>query len=396
MAILIDKELRNKILKTMGYPVIPISEEEILPKNLIIYGAPGTGKSRFLDDYITEYFSDDRLYTRITFHPNYSYSQFIGTYKPVPIYKETSGKLFTQDLVDELEHEPLIDYQFVPGPFIEMLCKAIKYPKSNFLLLIEEINRVNVASVFGDVFQLLDRENGMSKYPVTFNPDVMNYIRRQKGVLKKLKSKDRIQIPSNLYIWATMNSSDQGVSPMDAAFKRRWSFKYMPLNEKQEKTSTWSIKFKFHDKLISWNKLRKAINDRLKNNVAEDKLLGPFFLKKEELPGVTSKQSEHDIFINKLILYLKEDILRHFGTDEIFIDGTLSEIIEKYNQGNENIFKFSLSELEQNQLLTNQTGNLGNSAAGEGTENELNREQLGNNEDLEIAEQQVQELSQNE
>lgn len=346
MAILIDKESRGKLLNRMGYPTIPIPEEEILPENLIVYGAPGTGKSHFLDGYITDYFSDDRVFKRVTFHPNYSYSQFVGTYKPVPIYKKVDEELFTQDFMKQLDHEPLIDYQFVPGPFIELLCKAIKYPQTNFLLLIEEINRANVASVFGDVFQLLDRDNGVSKYPVTFNPDVMNYIRSQKEVINKLKSIDKIQIPSNLYIWATMNSSDQGVMPLDAAFKRRWSFKYMPLNENEDATKTWSIKFKFHPNLVSWNKFRRAINDRLKNNVAEDKLLGPFFLKKEELPGETSKQLEHDIFINKLILYLKEDILRHLGTDEIFKNNTLSEIIDQYNKGEENIFKFALNELE--------------------------------------------------
>lgn len=351
MAVIIEKSLRDSLLRDLGYPVIPIPEDKHLQKNLIVYGAPGTGKSNHLEELIEDYFSDSRLYTRVTFHPNYSYTQFVGSYKPVPIYKKnTTNEIYKQNLTSKFTFEPLIDYQFVPGPFIEMLCKAIMFPKSNFLLLIEEINRANVASVFGDVFQLLDREKGESKYPITFNSDIMNYLESQPEVINKLENKDKIKIPSNLYIWATMNSSDQGVLPMDAAFKRRWSFKYMPLNENEKITESWELVLKFHNKPIKWNKLRKAINQRLKGFVPEDKLLGPFFLKNSELPSSSSDKEEHDIFINKLILYLKEDVLRHSGSDEIFKYTLLSDIIEKYNSGTENIFKFSVEELESENI----------------------------------------------
>jgi len=346
MTLSIDKSLRDKLLAELGYPVIPIAKDIILPKNYIVYGAPGTGKSYYLEELVEEYFSDSRLYTRITFHPNYSYSQFVGSYKPVPIYKRNSTDLiYKQDLRTKFEYEPLIDYEFVPGPFIEILCKAINHPKSNFLLLIEEINRANVAAVFGDVFQLLDRENGESKYSIRFNTDVLNYLLKNLKSQENMYTIEKVKIPPNLYIWATMNSSDQGILPMDAAFKRRWSFKYMPLNKNESEVENWEIVFKFHPNPISWNKLRRVINSKLKDYVPEDKLLGPFFMKESELPKSKEDDEKHSIFINKLALYLKEDVLRHNNTDVIFVDNLISDIIEGYMSG-ENIFNFSIEDLE--------------------------------------------------
>jgi MoxR-like ATPase len=326
--------------KVGGYPVIPIDDK--LPRNLIVYGAPGTGKSYFLDEKINDYFSDDRLFTRVTFHPNYSYSQFVGSYKPVPLYKKSSDVILRTNMSERFDYEPLINYEFVPGPFIEMLSKAYKNKKSNFLILVEEINRANVASVFGDVFQLLDRDdNGYSQYPVAFNPDVMEYL-RSKGI-----TDDKIKIPSNLYIWSTMNSSDQGVNPMDTAFKRRWSFKYLPLNEKENVTANWELNLRFLSKPVKWNKFREVINNKIKGKVPEDKLIGPFFLKKTELPSKVDDEDEQDIFINKLLLYLREDVLRH-NPGELFASSTFSDIVTKYKD-KKNIFNFPIEELEGNE-----------------------------------------------
>ena len=151
--------------------------------------------------------TNTETYERVTFHPNYSYAQFVGTYKP--IMKNNSDK--TE-----------IEYEFVPGPFLRTFIRACKM-KVNCLLLIEEINRANVAAVFGDIFQLLDRdENGESEYPITTSEDLRKFLAKPENLGGKPVDYETISLPSNMYIWATMNSADQGVFPMDTAFKRRW------------------------------------------------------------------------------------------------------------------------------------------------------------------------------
>ena len=137
------------------------------------------------------------------------------------------------------------------------MVKALDKPSEPFLLIIEEINRANVAAVFGDIFQLLDREEDYtSRYPIDASLDAQKYL---KSELKK--SFDQIEIPGNMFIWATMNSADQGVFPMDTAFKRRWDFKYFGINENEKEIN--QIKVTLHDKEIYWNKLRKVINKEL-------------------------------------------------------------------------------------------------------------------------------------
>lgn len=323
-----EGEVEATELSEDSYPDINIGLE--IPRNRIIYGAPGTGKSFILKKEVEEYFSDENLWERITFHPNYSYSQFVGTYKPVPLYKKTENQLFGSDKVSSLDNklEPLIDYQFVPGPFLSNLIKAYQNPNTCFVLVIEEINRANAASVFGDAFQLLDRKDtGISEYSITFNPDVMNYIRSQGIMLEKIK------LPSNFFIWATMNSADQGVTPMDTAFKRRWSFEYLPLNENESEMDDEHISLSFmNGEEVPWNKFRKVINDHIKNFVSEDKLIGPFFLKKYEL-------NDPKVFKNKLLLYLRDDVLRH-NYDKLFLQKNFSDIVQDYDD-NKNVFVFS-------------------------------------------------------
>ncbi|MDV5105909.1 AAA family ATPase [Clostridium perfringens] len=174
------------------------------PYNRIIFGAPGTGKSNKLENE-KGVFGDN--FERVTFHPNYSYSQFVGTYKPVPNKVNDKNGALTET----------ITYEYVPGPFMRSLVKAIRSIKSEnptpYLLLIEEINRANVAVVFGDVFQLLDRKNGISEYAIETSEDMRSYLLKELG--GDLKDYEKIRIPANLYIWATMNSADQGVFPMD-------------------------------------------------------------------------------------------------------------------------------------------------------------------------------------
>lgn len=285
-------------------------------RNVIYFGAPGTGKSFNLNVDKDELIFCKSDYERVTFHPDYSYANFVGTYKPRPIINEEGKRDIT--------------YVYVPGPFMRTLVKAFKNPHRPFLLIIEEINRANVAAVFGDVFQLLDRdENKESKYDIETSEDIRDYLEYElkesinndedlKRYLISILNKDfsRIKIPSNMFIWATMNSADQGVFPMDTAFKRRWDFKYFGIDDDQKRIK--HIKFNFNDQEISWNNLRKAINkDLLSYKINEDKLIGPFYafneyLDEKEFSKLTDEEKENlkKIFKNKILMYLFEDAAR--------------------------------------------------------------------------------------
>ena len=269
------------------------------PRNLIYFGAPGTGKSHELNHKMKEAFVD--RYERVTFYPTYSYAQFVGCYKPVmqPV-KDVEGKDTEKDE---------ITYEFVPGPFLRVLEKAMNNPGQNHCLVIEEINRANAAAVFGDVFQLLDRdENGESEYDIAATEDMKRHLDKAlsdigREQLKKLSGDGNLKIPANMFIWATMNSADQGVFPMDTAFKRRWEFKYIGIDVGvKDGCEKWTI----GDSGFLWNKVRKFLNDRLTNNgVNEDKLMGPWFVKPEN-GSVVSK----DQFDSKVLMYLWEDAAR--------------------------------------------------------------------------------------
>lgn len=272
------------------------------PKNRIIFGAPGTGKSFNLkNDCEALLRHTSGSYERVTFHPDYTYSHFVGTYKPVT------------------DIEGNIRYQYVPGPFMRVYVDALKSSKTDkpqpHLLLIEEINRAKVAAVFGDVFQLLDRDDeGISEFEIHASEDIRNHLAEK---LDGYPSDfDRIRIPDNMFIWATMNSADQGVFPMDTAFKRRWHFEYLGINHKAD-----LIKGKInlgkgtHELEVDYNRLRKAINEKLTKDykVNEDKLLGPFFLSKRvlktnEKDGTIADPTKFiDSFKSKIIMYLYED-----------------------------------------------------------------------------------------
>ena len=301
----------------------PKSERLPYSHNRIIFGAPGTGKSHSLELDRKNNFADD-CFERVTFHPNYSYAQFVGTYKPV------------QDSADENQ----IKYEYIPGPFMRIYVAAKQNPSQNFLLLIEELNRANVAAVFGDVFQLLDRdENGNSEYPVAVSEDIKKYLAKN-GI-----HEDELIIPSNMYIWATMNSADQGVFPMDTAFKRRWEFEYIGIDENEDKVKGYEIPISATKK-VNWNDLRKAINNKLITlGINEDKLLGPFFLSKTVLDSALDKGMDFvKLFESKVLMYLFEDAAKMkakqlFNVDEKkFI---YSEVCKKFEAEGLNVFKFN-------------------------------------------------------
>lgn len=273
-------------------------------RNRIVFGAPGTGKSHDLGLDASELTDgNEKRMERVTFHPDYSYSQFVGAYKPVMKGDD-------------------IRYEFVPGPFMriyaEAIKSAIKSEQKSYLLLIEEINRAQVAAVFGDVFQLLDRaDNGVSEYDIQASNEIKKYLGN--NLKANPECFNKIRIPDNMFIWATMNSADQGVFPMDTAFKRRWSFDYIGIDKGESDMSTGMVLLGVGEDAIEvdWNRLRKAINTRLSSKdfkVNEDKLMGPFFLSKK----VTSPMSNDDstmanpeefkkAFKNKVLMYLYED-----------------------------------------------------------------------------------------
>ncbi|MFC9446252.1 AAA family ATPase [Bacillus cereus] len=249
--------------------------------NLIVYGAPGTGKS----NHLKEKYGEDCL--RVTFHPEYTYQDFVGCLKP----KNEDDK---------------VTYKFSPGPFAKILKEAYQsLGHGSKTLIIEEINRANTAAVFGDLFQLLDRNTeGISEYGIE-NDELLTYLNEDTDL--ELKN---IKIPNNLNIVATMNSADQGVFLMDSAFKRRWKFKYIPIifNEKDDICKT---ELSYAGKKFTWKQFIEPINLKLaKLKVNEDKHIGPYFMKKEEI-------EDEEIFASKLLMYLWDDVLRH-GRDQMF------------------------------------------------------------------------------
>lgn len=267
--------------------------------NTIIFGAPGTGKSYLLkqeaegDEQNKPSFGKG-CYERVTFHPEYTYFDFVGTYKPVMVTKTKEKK---------------IEYDFVPGPFAIVLKKALQAQKEvknthaepeRFLLLIEEINRARMAAVFGDIFQLLDRnDNGESEYDILPSLELARYL--QDAANLEVKDIRRISLPSNLYIWATMNSADQGVFPMDTAFKRRWDFEYLDIDAGKDKLEG--------EYAGVWDKIRTIINGLLqKAKINEDKQMGPFFLKKAALQN---QDAFIKAFKSKVVMYLYEDAAKH-------------------------------------------------------------------------------------
>lgn len=262
-------------------------------RNRILFGAPGTGKSYVLKQQAEEFFKPENV-ERVTFHPEYSYFDFVGSYKP--------------KMEGEGEAER-IKYRFVPGPFIRILIEALAYPEQDYLLVIEEINRARVAAVFGDVFQLLDRNaDGASEYGISPSEELKDHLTKALKEHSKIVDIDKLQIPANLYIWATMNSADQGVYPMDTAFKRRWNFEYQGIDEGREKVSGTHAD--------AWHSLRENINTLLQEaGVNEDKQMGPFFMSPNELN--CSAADFLAAFKNKVIMYLFEDAAKH-KRDQVF------------------------------------------------------------------------------
>lgn len=320
------------------------------PHNLLIFGAPGTGKSHCITVKIDELGWNENM-QRVTFYEDYSYEKFVGAYLPRAGEKTskitgTNGDNKTVDVTSKTENS--IEYSFVPGVFLKMIADAWYDKSHDYVLVIEEINRANAASVFGDFFQLLDRgSDGVSEYSISIPQDMRDYLydylMEEKGGKEKSETfKDDLnawlndfRLPGNLYLWATMNSADQGVYPMDAAFKRRWSYLYKTTQEQRHKYVY--IRWDDKSKWLSWDALKWAINTVMENNgnIEEDRFIGPWFFKDAELEQINAftkaepkaRINKPDPLTNKLFQYLRQDVFRN-NPGQIFKDGyyTMSKI----------------------------------------------------------------------
>ena len=218
-----------------------------------------------------------------------------------------------------------IDYEFVPGPLLRVLVEALKTGRTQrpqpHLLIIEEINRAKPATVFGDIFQLLDRnKEGSSQYLIHTSEDVKRYLAKPNVLGGTPENYDELFIPNNMYIWATMNSADQGVQPMDTAFKRRWSFEYIDIDHNE--FSLPGITFPSGKVSSDWNIVRKAINNTLSMGFGtnEDKLMGPYFISGKAIDKDSSGNIANPIlfleeFKSKVLMYLFEDAGRRCRSD---------------------------------------------------------------------------------
>ena len=321
----------------------------------IFYGCPGTGKSYEVkkiaegesgDDVIWyepatpdnkecrkidwEPTDEEKKYLannvfRTTFHPDYDYATFVGCYKPT---KNDAGDL---------------DYKFIPQVFTNAYISALRHPEDPTYLIIEEINRGNCAQIFGDLFQLLDRTNGESDYEIKPDTELAKYLKSE-GV-----PSESLKLPANLHLYATMNTSDQSLFPMDSAFKRRWAMEYKPIAYSGTKADKFTITI--GKKCYQWIQFLKMVNEQiLAATESEDKQMGEFFIK----DSVSEKE-----FINKVMFYLWNDVCKdyyrplrvqaqYFMRVKNKLDGekndffTFAELFGEKNDGNRLIHEFML------------------------------------------------------
>lgn len=344
------------------------SSDNIEPtcRQIIYYGAPGTGKSHKIKAQL-ECVSKENIF-RITFHLDSDYSTFVGAYKPTmekPIdkiyakgeliskltemkeggvtyspqkfgakYWQSLKQLNLSDKKDILQacgmsdnytvefdkgmavgeeylacsNESRIIYSFVPQAFLNAYMQAYRKPDEKIYLIIEEINRGNCAQIFGDLFQLLDRgANGKSEYTIKADADLKSFLEEELGEDNPGIKDGELCLPSNLYIYATMNTSDQSLFPIDSAFKRRWDWEYEPI---KYKNTDWKIVIDGTE--YSWTSFQRKVNDKILNATSsEDKMLGDYFVNPSD--GVITEK----VLLNKILFYLWNDVCKD-GEGDIF------------------------------------------------------------------------------
>lgn len=351
------------------------TDKEIFSHQIIYYGAPGTGKSYKIKEYLKSQQVPKENIFRTTFHPDSDYATFVGVYKPTmekPIEKiyaknELISKLtemknggityspqkfgakywrslkqlnlsdkrdilqacgMSDNYTVELDkgmavgeeylassNKSNIIYSFVPQTFLNAYIRAYQ-TQDNVYLVIEEINRGNCAQIFGDLFQLLDRNaEGKSDYTIKADTDLRAYLENILGSDNEGIKDGELCLPSNLYIFATMNTSDQSLFPIDSAFKRRWDWEYEPIKYKNQ---DWSIIV--GSKQYSWVSFQKIVNERIFDSIhSEDKMLGDYFVNPHN--GIITEQ----ILLNKVLFYLWNDVCKE-GEGEIFKTSETEEV----------------------------------------------------------------------
>ena len=371
------------------------------PLQQIFYGAPGTGKSHKVNKEIQN--TANALVFRTTFHPDSDYSTFVGAYKPT---MKSADRLYSADeLIDKLSEiktlghtypchkfaakywyslkglsaadikrivvacdfpesmtvevgkgiaigeemakhvqNDKIVYSFVPQAFLKAYVAAWQNPEQPVFLVIEEINRGNCAQIFGDIFQLLDRKDGVSEYPIKADQDIRDYLAKEFAgydLDANILSGEELVLPANLHIWATMNTSDQSLFPIDSAFKRRWDWKYMPIHNPGE---NWTIALS--DVEYDWWDFVEKINNVIGNMTSsEDKKLGYFFCK------ACNGKINAEKFVNKVVFYLWNDVFKDYElSDKAFQDGegklTFNKFYTPSGEANEATIKTLLENLE--------------------------------------------------
>lgn len=332
----------------------------------IFYGAPGTGKSHTINE-VTKLQPQENVF-RTIFHPDSDYATFVGCYKPTKeetnplslhklheLYPEFKTKVENRPLhrfitkyynsfrlltekeaesvfdkietsstvtaevpkimaaIEEIPTISSISYSFVPQTFTKAYLRAWQTEEPVFLV-IEEINRGNCAQIFGDLFQLLDRKNGVSEYPIKADNDLATFIGEQLSgstridIPGSVKSGEELILPSNLYIWATMNTSDQSLFPIDSAFKRRWDWKYIKIKNHPDK----DYKIKFSDNEYDWWTFIQKINEIIASMTSSaDKQLGYFFCKADDNGKIST-----ETFVSKVIFYLWNDVFKDYGFED--------------------------------------------------------------------------------
>lgn len=317
--------------KKRQYETSEIKNRDNHPIQAIYYGAPGTGKSHTINQMCAQYEN-----YRTTFHPDTDYAAFVGSYKPitvrVPVYGIQGTKLRDEEGKTILEDR--IVYRYIFQSFLKAYIAAWREQQNEeskpVFLIIEEINRGNCAQIFGDIFQLLDRnEAGFSDYPIVADDDLAQELKRVLGdfkivnaeninalykggkdVVAQVKSGSHLLLPNNLYIWATMNTSDQSLFPIDSAFKRRWDWKYIKIKDAEK---GYRITFS-NGHQYDWWQFISAINAEIEGGEIqqEDKKLGYFFAKAYD--GKISAET----FVSKVLFYLYNDVFKDFGLEEAF------------------------------------------------------------------------------
>lgn len=327
--------------------IINISENNRIPHTnkkphqIIFYGAPGTGKSYTINET-----TKDESVIRTTFHPDSDYSTFVGAYKPTTIQvtmRDVSGHKIIES-GKEVKEDRIV-YEFVNQSFLQAYIQAWKYyaetavdaePQKQYLI-IEEINRGNCAQIFGDLFQLLDRNStGFSDYPIYTDNDMrkqlfkafeglsisqsenINNLYNRRNITEQVLKGEILLLPNNLYIWATMNTSDQSLFPVDSAFKRRWEWQYMPIGKGYDDNGNelnWKICIGTNE--YDWWSFIEQINLQIGSTTnSEDKKLGFFFCKAE------NNCISAETFVGKVIFYLWNDVFKDYGFDGVIFKDT--------------------------------------------------------------------------